>query len=200
MKMPWTKTAVLEAETEPTVESTPFLETVEEQKKRLAPPFPSSHEARTPKLNSEEMEEYIRISSAVGIDCCTDLIREKLLKCLREENIHIFNENQVVAYLDDKLGKDWEWRGLRTADVEHLSGWHTNSEQRRVDFASEPYRGAVPLPVLLTIQKVQAAVPEVFFYVSAPKDKDGDPFLAVTSRHLSMYIIERWNEPNFRER
>jgi hypothetical protein len=177
---------------------------VEETVAQPAPaPFPSSGPAREPRLDAEEMAEYIRVSAEVGIDCCTDLTREKLLACLREENVHIFDNAQVIAYLDEKLGNDWEWRGLRTVDVEHLGttgAWHTTGKPREVYFARQPYRGAVPLPVLLTVQKIQRAVPEVYFYVSAPKGNDGDPFLCVTNRWLGSYIIERWDEPNFRER
>jgi hypothetical protein len=164
--------------------------------------IPAHGPARKPVLNDEEMAEYIRVSKGIGIDCCSDLVREKLLHCLHDEHIHIYNNAQVVRYLDHKLGDDWEWRGLRSVDAKLLAGWRTgpDSEVRRVRFSSEPYRGAVPLPVLLTVDKIQAAVPEVYFYVSAPKNDDGDPFLAVTSKHLGMYIVERWDEPNFRER
>lgn len=165
-------------------------------------PFPASGPMRDPKMAPDEMDEYVRVAAEIGVDCCTDLVREKLIRCLREENIHRYQNDQVVNYLDDQLGADWEWRGLRTVDVEHLSGWWMNKteKQRRIDFSKQPYRGAVPLPVLLTVQKIQKAVPEVFFYVSAPKDNDGDPFLAVTNRWLDVYVVERWNEPNFRER
>lgn len=166
-------------------------------------PMPSTYEPRVPKIDGEEMEAYVKLCEEIGIDCCTDLTREKLLKCFREENIHVYNFDQVVAYLDDKLGSDWEWRGMRTVDVNHLNDkWHIQEtkKHRRVEFASEPYRGAIPMPVLLTVRKIQQAVPDVYFYVSSRKDQDGDPFLMVTNRWLYTYVIERWNEPNFRER
>jgi hypothetical protein len=165
--------------------------------------FPSSGPAKIPKLSEEEMTEYIRVSAEIGIDCCTDLTRERLLRCFKEENIHVFNRDQVIEYLDKKLGTDWEWRGLRQMDAKHLAGWFESKTDthRQINFAKEPYRGAVPLPVLMTVQKIQKAVPnDVYFYISAPKENDGDPFLCVTSRWLGVYIIERWNEPNFRER
>lgn len=166
-------------------------------------PLPTSHPARGPRITNEEMDEYIKVAEEVGVDSCTDLTSERLLRCLREENIHIFDTEAVYAYLDNKLGNDWEWRGLRTKDAQHLAGWHVKKSEknREISFSREPYRGAVPLPVLLTVKKILQVLPEdVYFYVSAPKDNDGDPFLCVTSRWLGTYIIERWNEPNFRER
>jgi hypothetical protein len=200
MRFPWNKESGSVAVAEPVTAVVEQVVEVPVVAKEPAP-MPSRGASRRPKLVGDEMAEYIRVSEEIGIDCCTDLVREKLLRCLDEESIHVYNHKQVIEYLDEKLGNDWEWRGLRTIDAEHLAGFHTIQDgARNVNFTKEPYRGAVPLPVLLTVKKIQAAVPEVFFYVSAPKNNDGDPFLAVTSRQLGMYVVERWDEPNFRER
>ena len=168
-------------------------------------PLPIAKAVREPKIQDEERLEYIRVCQEVGYEC-GDLVNEKLVAFLHEENIHIFDMDQVVPYLNEKLGADWQWRGLRQVDVDHMGAtgnWRVTGRaggRRDVYFANRPYRGAVPLPVLLTIKKVQEAVPEVFFYISAPKNNDGDPFLLVTSQWTRSFIIERWNEPNFRER
>lgn len=175
---------------------------VEEPAKAKAP-IPTSGPVRKPSLDDAAMEEYAKVSAAVGIDCCTDLTRERLVRCLREENIHVFSTTQVVAYLDDKLGLEWEWRGLRKLDAKHMPDgtWSHTVGERKIKFAGDVYRGAVPLPVLLTVQKIQAHdIPDIYFYVSARKDEDGDPFLMITSRWLGVYVVERWDEPNFRER
>lgn len=160
--------------------------------------IPVSKPSRASQLESEERKEYISLCEEIGYTNCTDLTREKLKAVLHEENIHVYDGNDVVKYLDQELGNDWEWRGLRQVDVDHLVG-HSMTSSRLVPFSKEPYRGAIPVPVLLTIRKVQKAVPEVFFYISAPKGNDGDPFLMVTNKWLGCYIIERWNEPGFRE-
>lgn len=165
--------------------------------------IPSSGPVRKPTIEGDELAEYMRVAAEIGLDSCTDLTREKLLSCLRDEGIHVYKIQQVVAYLDQELGNDWEWRGLRSIDTAHMpgGGWGHTVGDRRIAFAAEPYRGAVPLPVLLTVQKIQKVMgDEVYFYVSAPKDNNGDPFLMVTSRWLSVYVVERWNEPGFRER
>ena len=90
---------------------------------------------------------------------------------------------------------------MRKADVDELSGWIMHGT-RDVKFSDQPYRAAVPLPVLLTVEKIQKAVPEVFFYVSAPKVMAGDPdpFLMVTGRGVGVCVVERWDEPGFREK
>jgi hypothetical protein len=207
MKWPWNEVKPQVIGREPIYPAAPeptavvVAEAVVEPK--VSTPIPQSGLARKSVLSSMEMDEYARVCAEVGVDCCTDLTREKLMACLREENIHIFNLKQVVAYLDEKIGNDWDWRGLRSIDTAHMPDgtWTHTVGKREIRFAKEPYRGAVPLPVLLTVQKIQKALPdEVFFYVSAPKDNDGDPFLMVTNRWLPPYVIERWDEPNFRER
>lgn len=166
--------------------------------------LPTPTASRLPKsdLSETEREEYGRVCAEVGFEC-GDLIRERLKAFLHDENIHVYDNKQVVEYLDQELGSDWEWRGLRQADVNELGAtgkWHTTGGPREVMFANRPYRGAIPLPVLLTIQKVQKAVPEVCFYISSPKGNDGDPFLMLTTRYMGPYVIERWDEPSFRER
>jgi hypothetical protein len=168
------------------------------------PLVPVATPARQPRLGAEELAEYQRVSEEVGVACNNDLTRERLLHCLRDENIHVYNGDEVIAYLDAKLGPTWEWRGLRQVDVDQLKGWSIDKTDahRKVCFSDEPYRAAVPLPVLLTVQKILAAAPDVHFYVSAPKVMAGDPdpFLYVTTRHFGGYVVERWDEPGFRER
>lgn len=175
-------------------------ETAEAILPKKSAPFPSAVSLEEPEISSDEMDEYMGVVKSVGIDCCSAVIEEKLRRCLCDEGISRYDTDQVIEYLDEQLGKNWVWKGLRTVDAKYLKNWHTDGQIRNVQFGSRPYTGTIPLPVLLTIEKVQKAVPEVFFYISAPKEDEGDPFLLVTSRHIGSYIIERWNEPNFRER
>lgn len=164
-------------------------------------PFPETYAAAKPTLDTPEITEYESLLAEIGIEETPGITLEKLRRCLQDESLPGYNKSQVVAYLDEKLGKEWEWAGLRQVDVDHLSGWVSHSEgQRDVTFSKRVYQGNVPLPVLLTVQKIQKAVPKVCFYVSSPKVVEGDPFLYVTSRGVAGYIVERWDEPNFRER
>jgi len=197
MKWPWTETVDIEQEDINPVATETAVAIAESG--MSVPVVTASMKSS---LSEEERTEYARVCAEIGYTC-GDLIREKLKAFLHDEGIHIYNHKQVVAYLDEQLGNDWEWRGLRQADVDELGAsgnWHTTGEPRHVNFAVRPYRGAIPLPVLLTIQKIQKAVPEVFFYISSPKNNDGAPFLMVTTRSMGQYVIERWDEPSFRER
>jgi hypothetical protein len=160
---------------------------------------PTSSAVEKLELEKTELEEYASLCEELGIVDCSDLLTEKLKAVLLEENIHVYNSRQVYEFLDQEIGDDWEWRGLRPQDVKELGGWKSVS-YRKIAFSKQPYRGAVPLPVLLTVKKVSSACPDVYFYVSSPKGDDGDPFLMVTAKNIGSYIIERWDEPNFRER
>jgi len=162
-------------------------------------PDPQTYEAK-PDLSSLELEEYLKVCEEIGLTNNADVISQKLLCCFKEENIHVYNGSQVVNYLDKELGDTWQWRGLRDSDVEHLAGWSQDYKNARdVSFSDRKYNGAIPLPVLLTVKKIMKAVPEAHFYVSATEE-DGDPFLSVAHRNSPTYIVERWNEPGFRER
>jgi hypothetical protein len=155
-------------------------------------------------LVEEEINEYTKVALDLGMETDAAILNLRLEKFLKEENIHVYDEHQVIPFLDQKLGNDWVWRGLRMKDARELGGWFIESTKnnRKVYFGEEDevYRGAVPLPVLLTAKKIQDAFPDVYFYVSDPKEGDGDPFLMVTGQKIGQYIVERWNEPNFRER
>jgi hypothetical protein len=160
--------------------------------------------ARTPvkaDLKSEELAEYCAVAERIGVKNSA-LIEERLRRFLEDENIHEFDEWQVVSFLNHKLGKDnWHWRGIRQCDVDELPGsWSMTVHNQKIYFSNKVYGDAIPLPVLLTIEKIQNAVPDVYFYVSTAGLPDEDPFLLVTSRGIGSYIVERWDEPDFRER
>jgi hypothetical protein len=152
-------------------------------------------------LSTNELTEYIAVADRIGIKSGA-VIQERLRHCLRDENIHQYNNRQVVEFLNEKLGKDkWHWRGMRQCDVDELSdGWGMTINGQRISFSDNVYDDKIPLPVLLTIEKIQKVVPEVNFYISTAGLPDEDPFLLVTKRNIGTYIVERWDEPDFRER
>src|ERR1700743_444409 len=139
-----------------------------------------------PEMEKSQYEEYLIVAKDIGIECNGAFLDEKIKQVLLEENISIYDNSKVVKYLDSQLGNDWEWYGLREADKDHLAGWVShNVEARDVDFSKRVYTGSIPLPVLLTIQKLQKAIPEVYFYISGKKKPDGDPFLTICTRESS---------------
>lgn len=151
-------------------------------------------------MSSAELAEYSAIAARVGIKSNGALIKERLQHCLIANAIEVYSSAAVCRYLDHHLG-EWEWQGLRQEDVDQLNGWFFNHHgECQIMVSHKIYSGKIPLPVLLTIEKIQAGVPEVSFYISAPKHNDGDPFLLVSGRGMGSYIIERWDEPGFRDR
>lgn len=61
------------------------------------------------------------------------------------------------------------------------------------------YIHPIPLPVLLTVKKIDAEFPDALFFASDYEVHKPDPFLAVTLPLVKeLFIIERWDEPGFR--
>jgi hypothetical protein len=56
------------------------------------------------------------------------------------------------------------------------------------------------LGVATAFVAIADAAPGACFFVSGEKLPKGDPFLMVAARGTNCYIVERWDEPNFRER
>ena len=56
----------------------------------------------------------------------------------------------------------------------------------------------IPIPVMLTIDRIESLYPSARFYISDIRDVK-DPFLAVTVDGAdTLFVIERWDDPNFR--
>jgi hypothetical protein len=161
------------------------------------PPKPELLETE---LNFDEFSEYEKVATELGISNHGATLAERLRQFFKTEGICVYKNREVVQFLNKKLGK-WQWAGLRESDVEHLKGWHSKVGDTRIDFSWKQYTAAVPLPVLYTVKKIAAAFPDVHFYVSEKIGDDlDDPFLAATTRSMRLFIVERWDEPDYRER
>jgi len=174
----------------------------------IDPPVSSPVPTSTP--STTELTEYETICQSIGIQSPASVIG-RMLACLHDEKIPIYDLDEVRSFLNKKFGKHrWAWQGLRKIDVEHYtrwSDWHRQYQTETLAFpgtawhnSNRVYPDAVPLPVLLTIQKVAKVAPEVLWYVSAPQVRGDDPFLMAFVPGCTPYIIERWDEPNFRRR
>jgi hypothetical protein len=142
-------------------------------------------------------EEYVAVATRVGVVNAA-LKQEMIRRVCAARGLRLFDVVAVRAYLDAQFGDvPWGWKPLRTDDVGKLVAGHDRPngqiQQRR-------YNGAVPLPVLLTVEAIAAAVPRVCFYVSDRADSQTDPedpFLLVAASGMDDLIVERWDEPNF---
>jgi hypothetical protein len=163
---------------------------------RLSPPTPTTV---APEMDAEMREEYLKTAEALGISDSPAILSERIRIALQEENITTYKGKDVAEYLNQELGRgQWEWAGVRPCDVDHLVGWVAHHGPHDVDFSRSRYAGEIPLPVLLTMQKILAKVPEAHFYISEKEKSKDDPFLLVTGRHIDNFIVERWDEPKFR--
>lgn len=160
-----------------------------------------------PRMADEERRVYIEKAKALGV-INGALKEEMLLNFLKESGLGFFSYEKVEAYLDNMFGKarhryspTWGWRPLRPEDQGKLSRDRADVDRNPNNgFLGGTYQKAVPMPVLLTVQRVFEAVPDVYFYVSDQVVVNGqtDPFLSVSAVGMTMYVIERWDEPSFR--
>lgn len=154
-------------------------------------------------LVGNELAEYSHLADSIGWapGCILD---QKVKIFLAENNICVYPLAKVRDYLDKQFGvhnyhATWCWCPLRKDDRD--ANLHNQHESHRnghiVD--NRRYHGQVPMPVLVTVEKIHHAFPDVHFYVSdAMQREDGDPFLAITAVGMEMLVVERWNEPSFR--
>jgi hypothetical protein len=148
------------------------------------------------------------------------LLKDEALAYFRERGTRIYDKAKVAAFLTDQYGSEkvltsdeqrnwgiatlatWGWRGLRRADAIHSESWGGNPHTNGRMIAGQ-YTKPVPLPVLLTVKDVSARFPDAHFYVSddvttGDLRRGDDPFLLVIIERTN-FIIERWDEPTYRE-
>lgn len=164
----------------------------------------ASRQPVTATLERSEIDEYARLSKELGIS--SPAVRVEELKAFFAENgITVYPLEKVDAYLREKVrtetkseGHVWVWRPLRERDgvvnqQSRFSGYGHGDGQERV------YAKPIPLPVLMTVKKIQDAFPEAQFHASDYAVRKPDPFLAVMiPGWFELFVIERWDEPGFR--
>ena len=148
-----------------------------------------------------ELKEYAAIAEKIGFTNGA-LLEAQLRDFFAEEGICLYDYSKVSLFLAEKAKHEgpaliWCWKPLRKGDCGELASnvtWETNGY-----ISKSQYHGAVPYPVLLTVEKIaQRFGEQVHFFVSDYKAKDPDPFLAVTGVGIEWFVVERWDEPNFR--
>lgn len=153
--------------------------------------------------------DYLKLCRELGIEVAE--VREAKLRSFLADNfIECYDGGEVDAYLKRKAIEEtgtpygrWYWRPLRqrdgalrarrigyTASLANVGSANTNL----------PYDKPVPYPVLLTVKKLAAFDDTLEFYVSDYEVKRPDPFLMVTGKGLPEFIIERWDEPSYRDK
>jgi hypothetical protein len=153
----------------------------------------------------EQMAKEIRFMPA-------KLIEAKIFQILRQNEIKVFDYDQVYLYLKDKAlrenpNKRWIWRPLREQDrlpfeFEHPKssrvddwGWHGYYRPKQSEF--RPYDKPVPLRVLKEVKLIGDQVPTATFFVSDYATVRPDPFIMVTQLDVAIIVFDVWDEPDF---
>jgi hypothetical protein len=167
--------------------------------------------------NAPKLEkEYRRISNKLGTTFAEKLHTAELAKYLADNAMTVYPIDKVKSYLEKKMGElpkprrdpygysssarwTWNWMALREQDILKTSG---NFSKMYSD-TNKP----VPVEVLMTVEKIvdDLGPSRVHFYVSEfvkaakPTPRIVDPFLAVCVSTNKLFVIERWDEPGFRQ-
>lgn len=170
-----------------------------------------------------EIDYYGQISQRLGYEN-PEYVKHRLEAVILDLGLSIYPLDQVVAYMNDKANKltnkrknikgRWGWWPLRTEDKAQLeahSDWFRRLEPNEKFILDSPYPGglegnntywaAIPLPVLITANKILEQDQNVTFLVatlSTIRDPRLDPFLAVIKPGIRPIVVERWDEPAFR--
>jgi hypothetical protein len=152
-------------------------------------------------------DEFQRLANKLGTHFAAPLTQLRLEECLRDNAIAVYPIEKVRQFMDAKvdtirrLEHDkyiykyiyWGWFPLRGVDRDRPSGIGPGN--------TRVYQKAVPVEVLMTVEKIMDRLdhPHVRFYVADVEKIRIDPFLCVTARGCPVYVIERWDEPAFRE-
>ena len=166
--------------------------------------------------------KYVALAKRLHVNVATVPSDMLLRKLLEEQSIAIYSLAAVSKYLISKrpVGHQFLWvpavgrqetpRTLRSKYPQYRSGMRRHGYI--ADSTQGQYNKPIPYPVLLTIEKVVNAAKKMgfqpTFYVSdyavserlPERSNRFDPFLAVgTSDSDALFVIERWDEPGFRE-
>jgi hypothetical protein len=152
----------------------------------------------------DEFSEYRRIADKIGWKS-DSVVEERFRHFFAENGMTVFPFEKVETFLDSEFGvaKDgaptWYWRPLREKDMQAKLSMNDEHDGKNGQINNDAwYQMEVPLPVLMTIEKVHDEIPEACFYISESVE-EGDPFLMVTAPGwVEVFVIERWNEPSFR--
>lgn len=159
--------------------------------------------------NEPMLAEYAETAKELGFAPAA-LVEARLRAFLREQGVRVYGTEDVGDYLgamfpDEKrwpydLG--WQWHPLRQRDLDLTLRLRVERDGYWRDRVSgRVYQQAVPLPVLYTIQSIEAKFPDagLGFYVSGKAEPaSDDPFLMVMRLGMAPLVIERWDEPGFR--
>ena len=167
---------------------------------------------QVPIVQPVEIGVYENLAEEIGF-APAKLLEEQILRFLKQEGIHVYDYQEVDAYMTAiavERKKIWIWRPLREQDI--IEGWswrgHDGVKFNRNDIRGHgsyrneweyrPYDKAVPIEILREVKKTHDHFGEkVKFFVSDYADPRPDPFIMVTALDVNRIIFGFWDEPGF---
>lgn len=182
----------------------------------LAPPAKEEVQTEDP----EFLAEYKALVAELGVN--DSAVRNaEFRQFLSDECISVYDYGRVSEFLDKKLKAErkasdeetlqWVWKPIikprrpTEDEAERLlsASWFSRifvAGSMGDGLSSLIYERPIPHAVLLTVKKIRDKFGDkVQFYASDYELPRPDPFLMVTGPGLDRYVIERWDEPTFRE-
>lgn len=123
-----------------------------------------------------------------------------LMKFLAENGISVYEDKAVRTYMDKitPRHKEWYWRPLTSNANGHQ--WRFDDTGYVAISASGPYDKPIPEAVLMTMGKIRDEYQNIQFEITDIQDiPKPDPFLRCSVDGNNWLIIERWDEPKFRQ-
>lgn len=160
--------------------------------------------------NRSDLQNYRTVAEQVGFLPQT-LLDMLLTDFLIEQQIPLYDNVAVHRYMKKiakAAGQHYVWRPLRPVDKENMKNfmwrWDTAGaadgtyDPRESDCA--PYDKLVPAYILEDVKTIEGEFGgKVAFFVTDYAVKDPDPFIMVTSPHISSkkFVFGAWDEPGF---
>ncbi len=155
-----------------------------------------------------DLYEYEQMAASIRF-LPAQLLQANLLAFFSENNISLFDNNEVDKYLKKKCprGKSWIWRPLRNEDKP--AGWVIGGREYhgsvlvshgcyRDEWEYRPYDKGVPLHILSQVKQMQDQFgSQILFFVSDYAVSKPDPFIMVTALDVDILIFGMWDEPGF---
>lgn len=147
-----------------------------------------------------EFAEYKALAEKLGISCPA-LQDEELLDFFAREEILVYPKEKVEAFLRSRApaGMLVAWLPLRHVDPA-LAPPLTAPGSMLFDppFRAFHYNKPVPLSTLKLVDQILTAFPKAQFYVSDYAVPRPDPFLFVKLPGGASFVIDHWDEPDFK--
>jgi hypothetical protein len=153
--------------------------------------------------NEDDFDTYFGLAKELGVDN-KEMIRERVRQIFKERDYKTYNTDNVVNYLNYKLGIEWKLYGVRKIDCADMKGKILSPKYHDIVISDEVYNRCIPLNILEMVQIISDAVPSAKFAISDNVNLKSvnDIFMFMfpsPTQKLPTYISAYWNESTFKD-